>query len=146
MIKHLYLKSLTPKDIKTELDEVHGTSAPVFATVYNWVNEFKRGRPSTKDEHCSGRPVEVTTPKMIDRIHNMVLSDQRIKVREIVEATGMSQSTVFSVLHEKLDVKKSRQDGCHVCSQKRINAVVLSTLRLFWYFSVAILTSFCFDT
>ena len=58
VIKHFYLKRLTPKEIKAELDEVRGTSAPVFATVYNWVNEFKRGRTSTKDEHHSGRPVE----------------------------------------------------------------------------------------
>ena len=43
------------------MDEVHGTSAPVFVTVYNWVNEFKRVRTSTKDERRSGRPVEVTT-------------------------------------------------------------------------------------
>ena len=56
VIKHLYLKSLTPKEIKAELDEVHGTSAPMFATVYNWINEFKHGRTSTKNEHCSGRP------------------------------------------------------------------------------------------
>ena len=49
MIKHLFLKGLTPKEIKAELDEVYGTSAPVFATDYNWVNEFKRGRKSTKD-------------------------------------------------------------------------------------------------
>ncbi|XP_011148888.2 putative uncharacterized protein FLJ37770 [Harpegnathos saltator] len=106
VIKYLYLKGLTPKEIKAELDEVHGTSAPVFATVYNWVNEFKRGRTSTKDEHRSGRPVEVTTPEMIDKIHDMVLNDRRIKVREIVEATGISQGTVFSILHEKLGVKK----------------------------------------
>ena len=57
------------------MDEVHGTSAPVFATVYNWVNEFKRGHTSTKDEHRSGHTVEVTTPEMIDKIHDMVLSD-----------------------------------------------------------------------
>ncbi|XP_036149093.1 protein GVQW3-like [Monomorium pharaonis] len=117
VIKHLYLKGLTPKEIKTVLDEVHGTSAPVFATVYNWVNEFKRGCTSTKDEHRSGRPVEVTTPGMINKIHDMVLSNRRIKVREIVEATGISQGTVFSILHKKLGVKKSRQDGCRVCSQ-----------------------------
>ena len=35
VIKHLYLKGLTPKEIKAELDKVHGTSAPVFVTVYN---------------------------------------------------------------------------------------------------------------
>ena len=59
MNKHLYLKGLTPKEIKAELDEVHGTSAPVFATVYNWVNGFKRDRTFTKYEHCLGGPVEV---------------------------------------------------------------------------------------
>ena len=59
----MYLKGLTLKEIKAELSEVHGTSAPVFATVHNWVNEFKRDRTSTTDEHRSGRPVEVTTPE-----------------------------------------------------------------------------------
>ena len=59
-----YLKDLTPKEIKAELDEIHSTSAPVFATIYNWVNEFKRGRTFTKDKHRSGRPVEVITPEI----------------------------------------------------------------------------------
>ena len=84
------------------MNEIHGTSALVFATVYNWVNEFKRGRTSTKNEHRSGRPVEMTTPEMIDKIHDMVLSDPRIKMHETVEATGISQGTVFSTLDEKL--------------------------------------------
>ena len=65
VIKHLHLKGSTLKEIKGTLDEVHGSSAPVFATVYNWANDFKRGRTSTKDEHRSGRPVEVTSPEMI---------------------------------------------------------------------------------
>ena len=102
----LYLKGLTPKEINAELDKVHGTSVPVSATVYNWVNEFKRGHTSTKDKHRSGRPVEVTTPEMMDKIHYMVLSDRRIKMRKIVEATGISQGTVSSISHEKLGVTK----------------------------------------
>ena len=77
VIKHLYSKGLTPKKPIAELDEVHGKSAPVFATVYNWVNEYKRGRKSTKDEHHSRRLVEVITSEMIDKIHDMVLSDRR---------------------------------------------------------------------
>ena len=40
VIKHLYLEGLTPKENKAELDEVHGTSALVFATICNCVNEF----------------------------------------------------------------------------------------------------------
>ena len=46
------------------------------------------------------------TTEMIDKIHDIVLSDRRIKVRKIVETTDISQGTVFSVLHEKLSVKK----------------------------------------
>ena len=42
----------------------------------------------------------------IDEIQDMVLSDQQMKVREIVEATGISQGTVFSILHETLCMKK----------------------------------------
>ncbi|GBM69167.1 hypothetical protein AVEN_91751-1 [Araneus ventricosus] len=43
---------------------------------------------------------------MIDKIHDIVLSDRRIKVCEIAEATGISQVTMLSILHEKLGVKK----------------------------------------
>ena len=58
VIKHLHMKGLTPIEIKAELDNVHGISAPTFATVYNWVNKFKRGCTSTCDAPRSGRPIE----------------------------------------------------------------------------------------
>ncbi len=41
MIKHL--KGSTMTEIKAELYAGHGESAPVFATIYNWVDEFERG-------------------------------------------------------------------------------------------------------
>ncbi|KAG5309957.1 SETMR methyltransferase, partial [Acromyrmex insinuator] len=69
VIKHLHMKGLTPKEIKAELDNVHGTSAPAFAIVYNWVNEFKRGRTSTCDAPRSGCPIEAATPEIIDKVH-----------------------------------------------------------------------------
>ena len=69
------MKALTPKEIKTELD-VHSTSAPAFAiTVYNWVNEFKRDRTSTCDTSRSGHPIEDATPEIIDKDHDIVLTE-----------------------------------------------------------------------
>ena len=106
VIKHFYIKGNTPKEIKAEFDEVHGTSAPSFKTVYNWVNEFKRGRTSTRDEPRSGRPVEAATPESIRKVHNMILNDRRVKIREIVETIGISHGTVITILHEKLSMKK----------------------------------------
>ncbi|KAG5336736.1 SETMR methyltransferase, partial [Acromyrmex heyeri] len=101
------MKGLTPKEIKAELDNVHSTSAPAFATVYNWVNEFKHGRTSTCDAPRSGRrPIEAATPEIIDKVHDIVLTDRRVKARELVEATGISHGTVISILHEQLVMKK----------------------------------------
>ncbi len=79
---------------------MHGESAPVFATVYNYVNEFKSDHTSTEDERCSGYLVEVSTPNMINKIHGMELSDQRIKLCDIVKATGVSKRTVASILQD----------------------------------------------
>ncbi|KAG5342896.1 SETMR methyltransferase, partial [Acromyrmex heyeri] len=96
----LHMKGLTPKEIKAGLDNVHSTFAPVFAIVYNWVNEFKRGRTSTCDAPRSGRPIEAATPDIIDKVHDIVLTDRRMKVRELVKATGISHGTVISILYE----------------------------------------------
>ncbi len=59
------MKGLT-KEIKAELDNVHSTSAPAFATVYNWMNEFKRST-STCDACSFGCPIEAATPEIIDK-------------------------------------------------------------------------------
>jgi len=70
IIKYLYMKGLTPKEIKAELANVHSTSAPAFATVYNWMNEFKRGRTSICDAPRLGRPIEAVMPEIIDKVHD----------------------------------------------------------------------------
>jgi len=43
VIKHFYLKKWTVAQIKAELNEVHGNSAPALKIIYFWINEFKRG-------------------------------------------------------------------------------------------------------
>ena len=70
------MKSLTPKEIKAELDNVRSTSVSAFATVYNWVNKFKHGRIFTCDAPRSGRLIEAATPEIIDKIHDIVLTDR----------------------------------------------------------------------
>jgi len=70
------------------------------------VNEFKRSRTSTCDASRSGRPIEAATSEIIDKVRDIVLTDRRVKVRELVEATGISHGTVISILHEQLNKKK----------------------------------------
>ena len=50
VIRYLYLKGKTGKEIHSKLADVYGSSAPSYAWVKFWVGEFKRGRTSLEDE------------------------------------------------------------------------------------------------
>ena len=97
VIKYLLLKGNTPPQIKDELDSVYGDSAPSFTTVKFWAAEFNSVRKSLGDDECSGRLETATTDENIAKVHQMVLDDRRIKVREIAEVTNDSrgQKNVF---------------------------------------------------
>ncbi|GFS64397.1 HTH_48 domain-containing protein [Trichonephila clavipes] len=91
VIKYLLLKDNTPTQIKDELDSVYGNSAPSFTTVKFWAPEFKRGRKSLEDVKRSGRPNTATDGENIAKVHQMVLDDFRIKVREIAKVMNISK-------------------------------------------------------
>ena len=54
VIRYLYLKGKTCKEIDGELGNVYGSSAPSYAQFKFWVGEFKRGKTSLEDEARSG--------------------------------------------------------------------------------------------
>ena len=66
VIKFLFLQGKAPKEIHTILTETLGEYAPSYATVKNWVTQFKRGGYSTFDAPRPGRSKTVTTPEIID--------------------------------------------------------------------------------
>ena len=49
VIRYLYLKGKTGKEIHGELADAFGSSAPFYAQVKFWVGEFKHGRTSVED-------------------------------------------------------------------------------------------------
>ena len=51
-------------------------------------------------------PKTVTTPEIIDQIHELILEDRRISVKSIAEQLGISRERVGSVIHEDLDMWK----------------------------------------
>ncbi|XP_065647154.1 protein GVQW3-like [Hydra vulgaris] len=106
VIKYLFLKGNTPTQIKDEMVFVYGDSAPSFTTVKFWAAEFKCGRQSLGDDEHSGRPKPTTTDENIAKVHQMVLGNLRIKVREIAEVMNISKECVCHILHENLGMKK----------------------------------------
>jgi len=77
-----------PKEIHAILIETLGEHATSYATVKNWVNQFKRGDFFTCDAPRPGRPKTVTTPEIIDQIHEIIFENLRISAKSIAERLG----------------------------------------------------------
>ena len=73
---------------------MYGDSAPSFTTVKFWAAKFQRGRKRLGDDERSGRSKTATTDENIAKVHEMVLDDRRIKMREIAEVMNMSKERV----------------------------------------------------
>ena len=78
VIKFFFSPCKAPKEIHVILIETLGEHAPSYATVKNWVAQFKRGDFSTCDAPRPGRSKTVTTPEITDQIHELSLEDRRL--------------------------------------------------------------------
>ena len=95
-----------PKEIHSILKEILGEHEPSYATVKYWVARFNRGDFSTCDAPRPGQPKTVTTPEIIDQIHELILEDGRVSAKLIAEQLGISRERVGFIIHEDLDMRK----------------------------------------
>jgi len=106
VIKFLFLQGKTPKEIHAILKQTLEEYALSYATVKYLVVHFKRGDFFTCVAPRPGRPKTVTTPEIIDQIHELILEDRRISAKSIAEQLGISREWVGSIIHEDLDMRK----------------------------------------
>ena len=90
------------KEIHGILTETVGAHAPWYATIKNWVAQFKRSDFSTCDAPHPGRP----KTEIIDQIHELNLEDWQILAKSIAEQMGISCERVGSIVLEDLDMWK----------------------------------------
>ena len=106
VIRYLYCKGETGKEIHSEIANGYGSSAPSYAQVKFWVGEFKHGRMSLEVEARSGRPLDATDEELYKKVWGMVYSDRRFQVEEIAQALGISYGRVSTILHDRLGMCK----------------------------------------
>jgi histone-lysine N-methyltransferase SETMAR len=106
VIKFLTKESLTPTQINERMRAVYGDSCPSFATIKHWSKLFRWGRESLEDDPRAGGPTTVTTTENIEFVEQIVLSDRRLKAKEIAAQTGISKTSVLRILHEHLGMSK----------------------------------------
>jgi len=106
VIKFIFLQGKAPKEIHPILTQTLREHAPSYATVKNWVAQFKRGDFSTCDAPRPGRLKTVTTSEIIDKIHELILEYRRSSTKSIAEQLGISREWVGSIIHEDLGTRK----------------------------------------
>jgi transposase len=105
VIKFFVKEGLTPDEIHLKFIKVYGNSSPSFSTIQKWAAEFKHCRTGLEDYPREGRAKSATTPEIIEQVHDMVLDDWRMKVREIAETVGISKERVG---HIDMDMSYAR--------------------------------------
>ena len=73
----------------------------------NWFIEFNCGRRSLVDEIREGLPKTAVAPENIDAVLELIMQDRHATYREIEAPLGISSTSIYSILHEHLAVKKT---------------------------------------
>ena len=128
--------------IKAELDKVHGDTATTLKTVYFWINEFKRGRTSTKYEAHPGRSVEASAPEMIEKIHHIIMQDHMGILCNTSKPFARKTANRTSEMSAKKNPFSSKRTHSHFCSfngksawirvQTLASSILFSWFSFFW--------------
>ena len=106
VIKFLTMEGAKAKEIHQRMADVYGDSSPKYSTVAKWSAEFKRGQDPLEDDQRSGQPADVFSQEMIDRVERLVLNNLRIKVAKLASEYGISNGSVYTIIHEHLGMSK----------------------------------------
>ena len=106
VIKFLTKEGAKAKEIHRRMADVYGDSNPKYSTVAKWSAEFNHGRDSLEDDPRPGRPADVISQEMMDRVERLVLNNCWIKVAELASECGISIGSVYTIIHEHLGMSK----------------------------------------
>jgi len=101
-----FLQGKASNKIHAILTGTLGEYAPSYATIKNWVAQFKGGDFFTRVAPRPGRTKTVNTPEIMDQIHELILEDRQISAKSIAEQLDISRERVGSIIHEDLGMRK----------------------------------------
>lgn len=99
IIKFCVNSGKTPIETKQMMENTKRHRHISRSLVYKWHKRFSDGVCDLKDAERSGRPLlcdDITK----SRIHDIVMKDRRLTLREVVSISDVSKSSVFNILTE----------------------------------------------
>ena len=104
IIFYNFQRGLTQQQCIDKLNSIFSDEAASRTSAFRWYGELNRGRSSRQDEFRECRPKSFVVPETIDAVRQRILQDRHVTYREI--ETGISRTSIHSILHEHLTVIK----------------------------------------
>ena len=96
------VRFLWAKGLSTEVRPMYGDNCFSRKTVFNWIQEFNKGRQSIRGRK---RPAEVSTEATMQRVQQINSNDRCVSIDDIAGAVGYSHGTTY-IVHEQLKFHK----------------------------------------
>uniref|UniRef100_A0A8D0DII8 Mos1 transposase HTH domain-containing protein n=1 Tax=Salvator merianae TaxID=96440 RepID=A0A8D0DII8_SALMN len=106
VMKFLFLQKKTLKEIHEFMMQTLSDKCPSYSTVKKRCASFQCGDFETEDAARSGRPSTVSTPEIVDHVHDLILADQQISAKRIAETLQISRERVGFIIHEQQGMQK----------------------------------------
>ena len=98
--------NIESKQIFNELCGIYGPQTISVRTVFRWVKAFKAAKFSVEDDTRPGSPKTSVTKANIAAVKIVVEQDAQLSVKDIASCTGISESSVQTILKKRLDLRK----------------------------------------
>ena len=99
------MKGKSSQETTEKLNKHYGESAPSIRMFYKFIKVFRSSHISISDAERYGRPVETITPEII-HVHDIVMDDRRVKLRDIASVVGILNQRIYKIFHQHLDMRK----------------------------------------
>src|SRR3981081_4261176 len=100
VIEFLFNEGIAAKQISDRLKNIYKESALSHVTVKRWLDHFKSGRTDINDKPRSGRPASAVTEVNKKRVDEMIRSDRRVTIRDIVDVIETGNNAVENLIRE----------------------------------------------
>jgi len=107
VIKFFVKEGLTPNEIHSKFIKVYGDFLLNFQQLRNGLPSLNVAVPSLEDDSREGHPKSATTTESIKQVHNMVLDDRQMKVREIADHYRHFKRTCRIYFARKIEYEKA---------------------------------------
>ena len=101
-----FKSGLNPKNSHSKLKNAFPNCDVSYSTVAYWFRRFQNNDESLEDCERSGRPTTSSGLENIEAVRDIVDLNPRVSYKAISEALSIGNSTVQTILHEHLNMRK----------------------------------------